>query len=232
MGIPALYTIGVLITTKYPDTEIRDIAAEIQQDEGKEYQGQAEEPKERQAEEPEGQGKETSIRYTGVSVEEACKSCLEMPEKQRKTMILEIQQVTEEILKAHEIITELNDILKGEWFLKLQKPGVEKKLVIGKYGEEIFIGLYSYLDDVPVPDPNLVLLSQNGFWYPQRIEEKFEETVSSFFTGAYGDYDFLNIVPENIEKFQAFQREFAKMLENQGWDKPDAKVIDKIVPKN
>ena len=146
-------------------------------------------------------------------------------------MILEIQQVAEEILKAHKVIVELSDLLKGEWFLKLQKPGIEKRLVIGKYGEEIFIGLYNYSDEVPIPDPNLVLLSQNGFWYPQRIEEKFEEAVSSFFTGAYGDYDFLNIVPENIEKFQAFQRDFAKTLENQGWDKPDAKIIEKITPR-
>jgi hypothetical protein len=147
-------------------------------------------------------------------------------------MILEIQQVAEEILKAHKIIAELSDLLKGEWFLKLQKSGIEKSLVIGKYGEEIFIGLYSYSDDIPIPDPNLVLLSQNGFWYPQRIEEKFEETVSSFFTGAYGDYDFLNIVPENVEKFQVFQRDFAKALKNQGWDKPDAKVVEKIMPRN
>jgi len=146
-------------------------------------------------------------------------------------MILEIQQVAEEILKAHKVIVELSDLLKGEWFLKLQKPGIEKRLVIGKYGEEIFIGLYNYSDEVPIPDPNLVLLSQNGFWYPQRIEEKFEEAVSSFFTGAYGDYDFLNIVPENIEKFQAFQRDFAKTLENQGWDKPDVKIVEKITPR-
>jgi hypothetical protein len=34
MGIHALYTIGVLTTMKYPDIEIRDIAAEIRQDAG------------------------------------------------------------------------------------------------------------------------------------------------------------------------------------------------------
>jgi hypothetical protein len=203
------------------------------------FQGQAEEPKEGQAEKtkenqvekPEGQGKEAKIRYASVPEGELCKSCLEMPEEQRKSMILEIQQVAEEILKSHKVITELNELLKGEWFLKLRKPGIEKKLVIGKYGEEIFIGLYSYSEEVPIPDPNLVLLSQNGFWYPQRIEEKFEETVSSFFTGAYGDYDFLNIVPENVEKFQTFQLDFAKKLENQGWDKPDVEVMEKIVPR-
>jgi hypothetical protein len=189
---------------EYHDIEKRHIAAEIQQDEEKEYQGQADESKR--------QGETTSIRYTGASGGEICKSCLEMSEMQRKSMILEIQQMAEEILKAHKIIAELSDLLKGEWFLKLQKPGIEKRLVIGKYGEEIFIGLYSYSDDVPVPDPNLVLLSQNGFWYPQRIEEKFEEAVSSFFTGAYGDYDFLNIVPENVEKFQVFQRDFGDFL--------------------
>ena len=178
------------------------------------------------------QAKRRSIRYTGVPEGEVCKSCLEMPEEQRKTMILEIQQVAEEILKAHKVITELSDLLKGEWFLKLQKPGLEKRLVLAKYGEEIFIGFYTYSDEVPIPDPNLVLLSQNGFWYPQRIEEKFEETVSSFFTGAYGDYDFLNIFPENVEKFQVFQRDFAKTLENQGWNKPDAEILEKIIPKN
>jgi len=225
---------------EYHNIEIRHIIAEIQQDAEKEYQGQAEEPKERQAEEPKerqaekpkGQEKEANIRYAGFPEGEVCKSCLEMPEEQRKTMITEIQKVTEKILKAHKVITELGDLLKGEWFLKLQKPGIEQKLVIGKYGEEIFIGLYSYSDDVPIPDPNIVLLSQNGFWYPQRIEEKFEETVSSFFTGAYGDYDFLNIVPENVEKFQEFQQDFAKTLENHGWDKPDVKVIEKIMPRN
>jgi hypothetical protein len=208
---------------KYSDTEIRDITAEIRQDAGKESQGQAEEQK--------MSGEETIVRYAGVPEGEICKSCLEMPEEQRKTMILEIQKMAEKILKTHKIITELSDLLKGEWFLKLQKPGIEKKLVIGKYGEEIFIGLYSYLNEVPIPDPNLVLLSQNGFWYPQRIEEKYEETVSSFFTGAYGDYDFLNIVPENVEKFQVFQLDFAKKLENQGWDKPDAEVVEKILPR-
>ncbi len=204
--------------------EIRHIAAEIPQDAEKKYQGQADESKR--------PDEEASIPYTGAREGEICKSCLELSEEQRKNMILEIQQLAEEILKAHKIIAKLSDLLKGEWFLKLQKSGIEKSLVIGKYGEEIFIGLYSYSDDIPIPDPNLVLLSQNGFWYPQRIEEKLEETVSSFFTGAYGDYDFLNIVPENVEKFQVFQRDFAKTLENQGWNKPDAKVIEKITPRN
>lgn len=208
---------------EYHDTEIRHIAAEIQQDAEKEHQ--------EQADEPERPDEETGNRHIGALEGEICKSCLEIPEEQRKSMILEIQQVAEEILKTHKIIAELSDLLKGEWYLKLQKPGIEKRLVIAKYGEEIFIGLYSYSDDIPIPDPNLVLLSQNGFWYPQRIEEKFEETVASFFTGAYGDYDFLNIVPENVEKFQAFQRDFAKALVNQGWDKPDAKIVEKITPK-
>jgi hypothetical protein len=209
---------------EYHDIEIRHITAEIKQDAEKEYQGRAEEPK-RSEEEP-------SIRYIGAPEGKVCKSCLEISEEQRKSMILEIQHVAEEILKTHKIIAEISDLLKGEWFLKLRKPGIEKRLVIGKYGEEIFIGLYSYSDDVPFPDPNLVLLSQNGFWYPQRIEKKFEEAVSSFFTGAYGDYDFLNIVPENVEKFQAFQRDFAKELENQGGDKPDTKIVEKITPRN
>jgi len=102
--------------------------------------------------------------------------------------------------------------------------------VLAKYGEEIFVGFYTYPDDIPLPDPNLVLLSQNGFWCPQRIEEKFEETVSSFFTGAYGDYDYLNIIPENLVKFQAFQRDFAETLDSQGWDKSNIKVLEKIIP--
>jgi len=214
----------VLITIEYPEIEIPQVVTEIQQDAGKEYEGQAEEPKK--------PGEEAKIRYAGVPEGEVCKSCLEMPEGQRKTMILEIQQVAEEILRAHKVITELSDLLKGEWFLKLQKPGLEKKLVLAKYGEEIFIGFYTYSDEVPIPDPNFVLLSQNGFWYPQRIEEKFEETVSSFFTGAYGDYDFLNIFPENVEKFQVFQRDFAKKLENRGWNRPDAEILKIIMPKN
>lgn len=214
----------MLITIEYPEIEIPQVVTEIQQDAGKEYEGQAEEPKK--------PGEEAKIRYAGVPEGEVCKSCLEMPEGQRKTMILEIQQVAEEILRAHKVITELSDLLKGEWFLKLQKPGLEKKLVLAKYGEEIFIGFYTYSDEVPIPDPNFVLLSQNGFWYPQRIEEKFEETVSSFFTGAYGDYDFLNIFPENVEKFQVFQRDFAKKLENRGWNRPDAEILEIIMPKN
>jgi hypothetical protein len=155
-----------------------------------------------------------------------------MPEEQRKTFILEIQQVAEKILKAHGIINEIADLLKGEWFLKLQKSGFEKKLVLAKNSEEIFIGFYTYQDEIPIPDPNLVLLSQNGFWYPQRIEEKFEETVSSFFTGAYGDYDFLNIIPENVKEFQVFQRDFAKILESRGWDNPDVEVLEKIMPRD
>lgn len=173
-----------------------------------------------------------STQYTSIQKNEGCKSCLDMPEEQRKTMILEIQKVAENVLKTHGVVAELKDLLKGEWFLKLQKPGFEKKLVLAKSGEEVFVGYYSYSDDVPIPDPNLVLLSQNGFWYPQRIEEKYEETVASFFTGAYGDYDFLNILPENLEKFQTFQKDFAKTLESQNWTGSDVEIVDKIMPKD
>jgi len=164
--------------------------------------------------------------------EEFCKSCLDMPEEERKSIILEIQQLTEKILRAHGLINKLEDLLKGEWFLKLGKPGFSKKFVAAKTGEEIFVGLYSYSNGTPIPDPNLVLLSQYGFWYPQRIEEKFDETVCSFFTGAYGDYEYLNIIPENVVQFQAFQRDFAKILEEHGWDGSDVEVIEKIMPKD
>ena len=207
---------GCEITVEYPENEMPQGA-------GKEYEGKADEPRK-----PDEEG----AQYAGVPAGESCISCLDMPEEQRKTFILEIQQVAEKILKAHGVLNEVADLLKGEWFLKLQKSGFEKKLVLAKSGEEIFIGFYTYSGDVPIPDPNLVLLSQNGFWYPQRIEEKFEETVSSFFTGAYGDYDFLNIIPENVEKFQGFQRDFAKTLESQGWDSPDVEALEKIMPKN
>ena len=132
-------------------------------------------------------------------------------------------------IELHGVINEVSDLLKGEWFLKLQKSGFENKLVLAKYGEEVSIGFFIYSDDIPVPDPNLVLLSRDGFWYPQRIEEKLEETVSSFFAGAYGDYDFLNIIPENLEKFQIFQRDFAKTLESQGWSDPGVKVLEKVM---
>jgi hypothetical protein len=213
----------VLITKEIPEIELWNIY-ESRQGVERECEEQAEKLKKSE--------KEANIRHMGVPDGELCKSCPGMPEEQRKTMILEIQQVAEEILKAHGIITELRDLLKGEWFLKLQKFGFEKKLVLSKYGEEIFIGFYTYSDDVPIPDPNLVLLTQNGFWYPQRIEEKFEETVVSFFTGAYGDYDFLNIVPENLEQFQVFQRDFATTIKEQGWDRSDVKVLEKIMPKD
>lgn len=209
------------MTVEYPENEMR------QQGVGEKYEGK----NEGNAEEPK-KPEEEKARYAGIREGESCITCLDMPEEQRKTFILEIQQFTEKILRAHGVLNEVADLLKSEWFLKLQKPGFEKKLVLAKYGEEIFIGLYTYSDEVPVPDPNLVLLSQNGFWYPQRIEEKFEETVSSFFTGAYGDYDFLNIVPENVVKFQAFQRDFAKTLESQGWDSQDVEVLEKIMPRN
>lgn len=197
-------------------------ARDIKQSTGKD-EGKVEGPKSPNEEE---------AQYTGVPAGESCISCLDMPEEQRKTFILEIQQVAEKILKAHGIINEIADLLKGEWFLKLQKSGFEKKLVLAKNSEEIFIGFYTYQDEIPIPDPNLVLLSQNGFWYPQRIEEKFEETVSSFFTGAYGDYDFLNIIPENVKEFQVFQRDFAKILESRGWDNPDVEVLEKIMPRD
>jgi hypothetical protein len=206
---------------EYPENEMQ------QQGVGEGYEGKAE----GNAEEPKKPGEE-GTRYAGIREGEECISCLDMPEEQRKTFILEIQQVAEKILRAHGVLSEVADLLKSEWFLKLRKSGFEKSLVLAKYGEEIFIGFYTYSDEVPVPDPNLVLLSQNGFWYPQRIEEKFEETVSSFFTGAYGDYDFLNIVPENVEKFQAFQRDFAKTLQNQGWDNQDVEVLEKIMPRD
>jgi len=204
-----------------PEIEMQNIS-ESQKDAGKAYGEQTEKLT--------NSGEGINIRHAGAPEGEICKSCLEMPEEQRKTIILEIQQVAEKILRAHKIIKELSDLLKGEWFLKLQKPGFEKKLVLAKYGEEIFVGFYTYSDEIPIPDPNLVLLSQNGFWYPQRIEEKFEETVVSFFSGAYGDYDFLNIFPENLEKFQIFQQDFAKTLEEQGWDRPEVEILEKIMP--
>ena len=211
----------------YSESEIRQVKAEIQRD-----AENSKKDSERKAEEQGKSGKEAGTQYTGVLSEEFCNSCLNMPEEQRNAIILEIQQIAERILKAHGVIKEPEDLLKGEWFLKLQKPGFEKKLVFAKSGEEVFIGFYIYPGEAPVPDPNFVLLSQYGLWYPQRIEEKFEETVASFFTGAYGDYDFLNIVPENVVKFQAFQRDFVKTLEDQGWDGPDVEVIDKIMPKD
>jgi hypothetical protein len=219
MSIPTYIHRGCEITVKYPENEIRQGA-------GKEYEGEAE------ANAGESRKSDEEEAHSGASSDESCMSCLDMPEEQRKTFILEIQQVAEKILTAHGVLNEVADLLKSEWFLKLQKSGFEKKLVLAKYGEEIFIGLYTYSDEVPVPDPNLVLLSQNGFWYPQRIEEKFEETVSSFFTGAYGDYDFLNIIPENVEEFQAFQRDFAKTLESQGWDSQDVEILEKVMPRN
>ena len=50
--------------------------------------------------------REKDIPGYDFSEGEICKSCLGMPEEQRRTMILEIQQVAEEILKAHKVITE------------------------------------------------------------------------------------------------------------------------------
>jgi len=212
---------------EHSEPEIRQVKAEIQSN-----AENSKKDSERKAEEQGKSGKEAGTQYTEVPLEEFCVSCLNMPEEQRKSMILEIQQIAERILKAHGVIKEPEDILKGEWFLKLQKPEFEKKLVLAKTGEEVFIGFYTYMEEAPVPDPNFVLLSQYGLWYPQRIEEKFEETVASFFTGAYGDYDFLNVVPENVEKFQTFQREFVKTLGDQGWDGSDVEVVDKIMPKD
>ncbi|AKB19092.1 MULTISPECIES: hypothetical protein [unclassified Methanosarcina] len=212
---------------EHPEVKIWQVKAEIRSNETN-----SEKDYERKAEEQEKSGKETGTRHTGIPSEEFCISCLDMPEEQRKGMTLEIQQVAERILKAHGVINEPRDLLKGEWFLKLQKPEFEKKLVLAKFGEEIFIGFYIYPEETPVPDPNFVLLFQYGLWYPQRIEDKFEETVASFFTGAYGDYDFLNIVPENVEKFLSSQCDFAKKLEDQGWDEPDVEVIEKIMPND
>jgi hypothetical protein len=208
---------------KYPEIEVNSNVLDINRCGGKESEGKNEEPKK--------YGKE-EVRYSFAPSGESCISCLKIPEAQRRTFLLEIQQVAEKILKAHGAINEAADILKGEWFLKLQKPEFDKKLVIAKYGEEISIGLYTYVDDIPAPDPNLVLLSQNGIWYPQRIEEISEETVSSFFIGAYGDYDFLNVIPENLEKFQIFQRNFAKILESQGWNSKDTEILKKVMPRD
>lgn len=223
---PILYTLtGVLIIAEYPETKTLPARKEIQSNKGSPEQGYE------RKEEQEKQRKELETQ-SGVPSEEFCISCLGISEEQRKGMILELQKVAEKILKAHGVINEPEDLLKGEWFLKLQKPNFEKKLVFAKSGEEVFIGFYSYQDETPVPDPNFVLLSQYGVWYPQRIEEKFEETVASFFTGAYGDYDFLNIIPENVVKFQDFQRDFSQMLENQGWDGTDVEVVEKIMPKD
>lgn len=214
---------GVRVTVEYPENKIWETVPDVQRETGKESEGNAEEPKKLGQEE---------IKYAGVSAGESCISCLEIPEEQRKNFILDIQQVAEKILKAHGVINEVADLLKGEWLLKLQKSEFENQLILAKYGEEVSIGFFTYSDNIPIPDPNLVLLSQDGFWYPQRIEEKFEETVSSFFAGAYGDYDFLNIIPENLEKFQVFQRDFAKTLESQDWSNLGVKVLEKVMPRN
>lgn len=216
----------MLIIAEYPEIE--------KLPERKKIQSSDENPEinyEKKAGEWDKQLKEPDVQ-SGIPSEEFCISCLNMPEEQRKSMLLEIQQVSERILKAYGIIKGPEDLLKGEWFLKLQKTGLEKKLVLAKSGEEVFIGLYTYSGETPVPDPNFVLLSQYGFWYPQRIEEKFEETVASFFTGAYGDYEFLNIIPENVGRFQTLQRNFTKLLEDQEWDGPDVKVVEKIMPED
>lgn len=227
MGIPVLYTLtGVLTVVEYPEIETLPAEEEVRNNKENPEKGYG-----RKAEGQGNQGKAPDIK-SGVPSEEFCVSCLNMPEEERKSMLLEVQQVAERILKAYGVIKGPEDLLKGEWFLKLQKPGFEKSLVLAKNGEEVFIGFYTYSGEAPVPDPNLVLLSQYGFWYPQRIEEGFEETVASFFTGAYGDYEFLNIVPENVIKFQTFQRDFTKTLEDQKWDGPDVKVVEKIMPED
>ena len=103
---------------EFPEIEMWNIVPEFRQDAGKAY--------EKQAEKPTKSGEEVNLRHAGVSEGEVCKSCMDIPEGQRRTMILEIQQVVEELLKAHGVIKELNDLLKGEWFLKLQKPGLKK----------------------------------------------------------------------------------------------------------
>lgn len=160
------------VTVEDPENKIWHTVPDVQREAEKESEGNSKESKKL--------GKE-EVQYAGVPAGEGCMSCLEMPEEQRKNFILEIQQMAEKILKVHGVINEVSDLLKGEWFLKLQKSGFENKLVLAKYGEEVSIGFFIYSEDVPVPDPNLVLLSRDGFWYPQRIEEKLEETVSSFF---------------------------------------------------
>ncbi|MDM7918849.1 MAG: hypothetical protein QUS12_06740, partial [Methanosarcina sp.] len=76
------------------------------------------ENRENKAEKQETKVKEPDIR-SGVPSEEFCISCLNMPEEQRNSMLLEIQQAAERILKAHGVIKEPEDLLKGEWFLKL-----------------------------------------------------------------------------------------------------------------
>ena len=109
------------ITAEHPEIEIRQARVEIQSN-----KENSEKASERQAEEQEKSGGEPN---KGVLSEEFCISCMDIPEEQRKGMILEIQQVAERLLKSHGVINKPGDLLKGEWFLKLQKPKFEKKLV-------------------------------------------------------------------------------------------------------
>lgn len=117
-----------------------------------------------------------------------------------------IQKVAEHILGKNGI-----DPAKGDFYLKLQKPGYDD-LVIEKNGHQVFVGHYFEQSGDRVPDPVLVMDYNGGYWYPVRIEQILGETSVSFM-----ENEKRMVYPKRVKEFKSFQAMFARNIKEQGW---------------
>ncbi len=104
--------------------------------------------------------------------------------------LLKIQEISEEILKKHGI-----DPSAYAFFLKLRMP-YHNDFVIGKYGEQILVGLQN--GDL-ISDPGFAFNYNGRHWLP----------ACSFLT---------------IRRFIIFQGMFARNIREQGWLENGARV--------
>lgn len=116
-----------------------------------------------------------------------------------------IQEIAEQILRKNGIDP------AGEFYVKLQKPGYDD-LVIERCGNQIFVGHYFDQNGDRVSDPVLVMDYNEGFWYPERIEQVLGETTVSFLENGKR-----MIYPAKVKEFKSFQKMVAKNIKEQGW---------------
>jgi len=142
------------------------------------------------------------------------------------------QNVIETILLKHGI--QEKDLGK-EWYLKIgNKPYLD--LVMEKCGSQIFAGHYNRQNEDSISDPILVFDYNNGFWYPELIEQR----PLHFINGPYisgitivskiDENGKRRVSPYNKDSFDSFQRMFAINLINQGFMDDETEVIDTEFP--
>jgi len=143
-----------------------------------------------------------------------------------------IQNLIETILLKHGI-QEIG--LGKEWFLKIgNEPYLN--LIMEKHGSKIFVGHYIRSKDESLSDPILVFDYNNGYWFPESIEQRPIHFINGPSLSGISIVSKLNengqrlISPYNKNSFDSFQRMFAINLINQGFMGEEIIVIEKDFP--